>query len=247
MDRAKGKVAIVTGGARGLGEADARLLVAEGARVVLTDVRDEEGQRVADQLGADARYLHHDVTSESDWSRVIAATEEAFGPVSVLVNNAGISIFAPIESMDEAAYRRIIDVNQVSTFLGMRSVLASMKRAGSGSIINISSVAGLIGTANVVAYTASKFAVRGMTKSAAVELAPHNIRVNCIHPGMIDTPINARTPANEATLEACTAAIPARRVGRPEEIAHMVLLLATNEMTFATGAEFVIDGGFTCQ
>lgn len=247
MGRVSGKVAIVTGGARGMGAADAQWLVREGAKVMLTDVLDEEGKAMAAALGPNARFLHHDVTREAEWKRIVSETEAAFGPVSVLVNNAGIATYHPLETYEEAEYRRVIDINQVSVFLGMKSVVASMKRAGGGSIINMSSVCGIIGTAGNIAYVASKFAVRGMTKSAAIELAPYNIRVNSIHPGLIMTPMTKPTPDTEAMLAASAAATPAGRVGQPDEIASVVLMLASDESHFSTGAEFVIDGGLTCK
>lgn len=247
MGRVSGKVAIVTGAAQGMGAAHARRLVEEGARVVLTDVLDVIGEAAASSLGENARYLHQDVTKEDEWQRVIRATEEAFGPVSVLVNNAGIVAYGAIERMEESDYRRVIDVNQVSVFLGMKSVIPSMKRAGGGSIINISSVAGLFGASHVLSYTASKFAVRGMSKSAAIELAPYNIRVNSVHPGMISTPMTAPTPESEASIARFIAATPAARWGEPHEVANVVLLLASDESRFSTGAEFVVDGGISCQ
>ena len=245
MGRVSGKVVVVTGAARGMGATHARRMIEEGARVMLTDVLDQQGEEMARTLGADASYLHLDVTKEAAWQHSIAETERIFGPVSVLVNNAGISIPNPIETLSEAEYRRVIDVNQTSVFLGMKSVLSSMKRAGGGSIINISSVAGIVGLAYCMAYTASKFAVRGMTKSAAIEFAPHNIRVNSVHPGIIRTPINDTTP--EPLLAAAAAATLAGRIGEPEEVANVVLMLASDESRFTTGAEFVIDGGLTCQ
>ncbi|CAB3735806.1 glucose 1-dehydrogenase [Paraburkholderia rhynchosiae] len=247
MGRVSGKVAIVTGAARGMGAAHARRLIEEGAKVMLTDVLDAEGEETAASLGESARYLHHDVTKEDQWQRVVGETEEAFGPVSVLVNNAGIVAHSPIEVMEERDYRRVIDVNQVSVFLGMKSVIASMKRAGGGSIINISSVAGLFGAAEVLAYTASKFAVRGMSKSAAIELAPYNIRVNSVHPGLISTPMTVSTPESEASTAQFIAATPAGRPGEPDEVANVVLLLASDESRFSTGAEFIVDGGISCQ
>jgi len=245
MNRVSGKVAIVTGAARGMGAAHARRLVEEGAKVMLTDLLDKEGEAMASTLGANALFLRHDVAKEADWRRIVSETEAAFGPVSVLVNNAGISSFSPIETLEEADYRHTIDVNQVSVFLGMKSVIPSMKRAGGGSIINISSSAGLVGLPNLLSYVASKFAVRGMTKSAAIELAPYNIRVNVIHPGIIRTPLMATTPPDvEQELIKNT---PAGRLGEPDEIANVMLLLASDESRFATGAEFAIDGGATCQ
>ena len=247
MGRVNGKVAIVTGAARGMGAAHARRLVEEGAKVMLTDVLDEEGQFTARALGANARFLHHDVTSESEWQDVVLKTEKVFGPVSVLVNNAGTIGYGPIESMKESDYRRVIDVNQISVFLGMKSIIPSMKKAGTGSIINISSTAGLAGAAHALAYTASKFAVRGMTKTGAIELAQYNIRVNSVHPGMIETPMTKPTPESQAAIDLMIAATPALRMGKPDEVASIVLLLASDESRFSTGGEFVVDGGLTCQ
>lgn len=247
MGRVEGKIAIVTGAARGMGAAHARQLVEQGARVVLTDMLDAEGQATAAALGAQARYLHHDVTKETEWQQIVTATEETFGPVSVLVNNAGIVAYSPIELMQESDYRRVIDVNQVSVFLGMKSVFPSMTRAGGGSIINISSIAGLIGAAGALGYTASKFAVRGMTKVAAVEFAPRNIRVNSVHPGLIQTPMTKPTPESEASVTQFIAATPLGRAGEPDEVASIVLWLASDESSFSTGAEFVVDGGMSCQ
>ena len=247
MGRVSGKVAIVTGAAQGLGEAFARRLIDEGAKVMLTDVLEAEGKAVAKALGGNAQFMRQDVRGEAEWKQVVSATESAFGPVSVLVNNAGIVFYCPTENLEEADYRRVIDINQVSVFLGMKSVLPSMKRAGGGSIINISSGAGIIGVPNALGYSASKFAVRGMTKSAAIEFAPFNIRVNSIHPGLIRTPINAITPENKALLEGYAKQTPAGRMGEPDEVANVVLMLASDESRFSTGAEFVIDGGSVCQ
>ena len=247
MGRVTGKVAIVTGAARGMGAAHAKRLIEEGAKVMLTDVLDKEGAATAQVLGSNAKFMHHDVTKEAEWKSVVAATEAAFGPVSVLINNAGVAFFGPIETMEESAYRRVIDINQVSVFLGMKSVLPSMKRASGGSIINISSVAGFIGTANVLPYTASKFAVRGMTKSAAIEFAPYNIRVNSIHPGLIVTPMTAPGTDSQKALDDLAAATPAARAGQPDEVANVALMLASDESRFSTGAEFVIDGGMISQ
>lgn len=249
MGRVSGKVAIVTGGGRGLGEAFARVLAGEGAQVILTDV-DEAAAAVAEDIGACARYLPHDVTSDEDWLRVIAGAEAAFGPVSVLVNNAGVTspkVDGAIEKIPRETYERIIEVNQVGVFLGMKYVLPSMRRAGGGSIVNISSVSGLLGKEHTIAYTASKFAVRGMSKVAAVEYGPENIRVNSIHPGPIDTqmiygPDGQPRPVIRKLMES----LPAGRFGQPHEIAQIVLLLASDEMKFATGAEFVVDGGMSC-
>lgn len=245
MNRVDGKVAIVTGGAGGIGAACARLLIAEGAQVVVSDVRDAEGEELAHSLGERAAFLHHDVTSEAEWQQVVTRTERLFGPVSILVNNAGTIHWEPLETTPESAFRRIFEVNQLSAFLGMKSVISSMKKATAGSIVNISSNAGIVGFVNSIAYVATKFAVRGMTKTAAMELAQYNIRVNSIHPGIIETPLVAPTPETAHFFEEVTTSSLAGRLGRPEEIANMVLVLASDEIAYATGAEFVIDGGYT--
>ena len=244
MNRVSGKVAVITGAARGMGAAHAKLLIEEGAKVVLTDILEKEVIETARNLGKNAHPMHHDVTSEAQWKQVIEETESLYGPVSVLVNNAGIVTAGNIESLAESDYRRTIDVNQVSVFLGMKAVIPSMKRAGGGSIINISSVAGLKGVAHCLSYVASKFAVRGMTKTAAIELAPFNICANSIHPGLIATPMNADSP--EEALKEALSVTPAGRHGDSEEVANVVLMLASDEVRYATGVEFVIDGGLTC-
>lgn len=248
MGRVSGKVALVTGAARGIGAASAKRLIEEGAQVMLTDITDDLGEKAAHELGSRARYLHHDVTNESEWKQVVLDTEATLGPISVLVNNAGVlPLIGPIETLELSDYRRVIEINQVSTFLGMKSVLPSMKRAGGGSIINISSLAGLVGNPFTYAYTASKFAVRGMTKCAAIEFAPFEIRVNSIHPGLIRTQMTVGTANSEETVAIAAAATPARRMGEAEEVANIVLLLASDEARYSTGAEFVIDGGHSCQ
>ena len=249
MGRVSGKVAIVTGAKRGLGQAFAHLLAREGAKVVATDI-DFDGAAMAKQREQDTLLLCQDVRSEERWLSVIDETETEFGPVSILVNNAGVTspkTGGSIQNTSLDDFNRIVSINQTGVFLGMKTVLPSMRRAGGGSIINISSVSGLIGKEHTIAYTASKFAVRGMSKVAAIEYGPHNIRVNSIHPGPIDTqmlyaPDGSMRPVIKNIMET----LPAGRFGNPEEIAQMVLLLASDEMKFATGAEFVIDGGMTC-
>ena len=242
MGRVSGKVAIVTGAARGLGAAFAKLLAEEGAQVMLTDVLEAEGQAAAKALGGRARFLRLDVAQEADWLRVIKETEAEFGPVTVLVNNAGIASSGPSDTLTVEDYRKVIDINQTGVFLGMKSVTPSMRKAGSGSIINISSIYGLRGSAKTMAYTAAKFAVRGMTKVAALELVADKIRVNSIHPGFIHTPMADASDMMDQLIPT----IPAQRLGEPNELAPMVLLLASDEMKYATGAEFVIDGGWSC-
>lgn len=251
MAKLAGKVAIVTGGARGLGGAIARLLEAEGASVVIADVLEQVGGDLAAELGDQARYQHLDVRDEENWQQVVASAEESFGPVSILVNNAGVAGFSTIEEYPLDEYMRVIEVNQVGVYLGMKSIIASMRRAGGGAIVNLSSAAGIIGTPNTLAYTASKFAVRGMTKVAAIELGPDKIRVNSVHPGAIRTDMTVDpdddTPGSlHPSIRDFMSTMPAGRVGEPSEIAHMVLALVGDDIRYATGAEFVVDGGLTC-
>lgn len=244
--RVNGKVAIVTGAARGMGAAFSRLLADEGARVVLTDVLADEGETVAAQLGDSARFLAHDVTDAHGWERAVREAEQAFGPISVLVNNAAVGTVGHIDQFTEADYRRVIDVNQISVFLGMKAVLPSMRRAGRGSIINISSAAGLAAIPGATAYVSSKFAVRGLTKAAALDLAADGIRVNSVHPGPTRTPMFDGLQMREQ-LETAAAQIAAGRLAEPEEVAAIVLYLASDDSSYSTGSEFVVDGGWTCQ
>jgi len=246
MGRLDGKVAIITGGARGMGAAHVRRFVGEGAKVVFTDILAEEGRALATELGGNALFLKHDVANESDWDRVVAEAESAFGPVDVLVNNAGIAPNKPLEETAEAEYRRVIDINQVSVFLGMKAVIGSMRKTKNGSIVNISSLAGLIAGRNQIAYVASKFAVRGMTKAAALEFGEYGIRVNSIHPGIIATPMTMNDETR-AMLAEISKTIPLGRVANPEEVSNLVLFLASDESSYSTGSEFVIDGGLFAQ
>ena len=243
MGRLDGKVALITGGSRGQGAAEGQLFVAEGARVVLADVRDEEGEAQAAKLGEDAVYQHLDVRSESDWERAVARAVEQFGRLDVLVNNAGIVHAEPLEQMSRETYMAVIEVNQVGVFLGMRAVTAAMRDAGGGSIINISSNAGLEGVSGVIGYVASKWAVRGMTKTAALELGRYGIRVNSVHPGGVDTPMLEQDDFDAVDQDAVFAGQPIPRIGRPEEIAKLVLFLASDDSSYSTGSEFVADGG----
>lgn len=243
MGRVSDKHVIVTGGARGMGAAFARKLAAEGAKVVITDVLVEQGAALAAEIGDAALFLPLDVTDESAWNSVVAAAEEKFGPISGLVNNAGIVHVDPIEKLSEADYRKVIDVNQVGVFLGMKAVIESMRRAGVGSIVNISSTGGLIGYSNILGYVASKWAVRGMSKTAAQELAADNIRVNSVHPGIVATEMTADSDRSHEIA----AKQPIKRPARPEELANLVLFLLSDESSYSTGAEFIADGGFTTQ
>ncbi len=249
MGRLDGKVALITGAARGQGAAEARLFVAEGANVMLGDVLDDDGEVVAKELGDRAAYRHHDVTSEDDWDTIVAAARSQFGRVDVLVNNAGVFRILGMTVTTLEEYMRIVTINQVGTFLGMKAVTETMIAQGSGSIVNISSVAGLTGTAGTIAYTASKFAVRGMTKVAAVELAPFGVRVNSVHPGFIDTPMtrDAFAIGGDATLDAARASVPNGKLGTAEDVARLVLYLASDDSIYSTGSEFIVDGGMTAR
>jgi 3alpha(or 20beta)-hydroxysteroid dehydrogenase len=236
MGRLSEQVAIVTGGAGGIGAAVAHTLAAEGAAVVVADVRDDEGAQVAAGLGGRSRFTHLDVTGEDDWQRALAETEQATGPVSVLVNNAGIIDWGPMEEQSPASFRRVLDVNLTGAWLGMRAAAPSLRRAGGGVIVNMSSLAGLTGYAGVGSYAASKWGLRGLTKAAALELAPDRVRVCSVHPGAI------RTRMTAGFGDAYTAAQPIPRFGEPEEVARMVLFIVT-DATFSTGSEFIVDGG----
>jgi 3alpha(or 20beta)-hydroxysteroid dehydrogenase len=246
MGELDGKVAIITGAARGQGTAAAQLFAAEGARVVLGDVLDDVGKEVADSLGEAAIYRHLDVSSEDDWKNVVDEAVETLGGVDVLVNNAGILRFAALSDMPLEDYLRIVNVNQVGTFLGMRAVSKPMMAAGSGSIVNISSVEGLAGMPYLTAYTSTKFAIRGMTKVAALELGPHGIRVNSVHPGMIETDmVKDAAGGHDVDLSPAAKRIALRRMGQPEDIAQVVLFLASDRSSYVTGAELAADGGAT--
>lgn len=244
MPELEGKVAIVSGAARGIGAACAAKLVAGGARVLLTDVLLDEGAATAAALGERAAFATLDVTDSGAWAAAVAAAEDAFGPVSVLVNNAGIFVAGALEETCEADLRRTFEVNQLGVFLGMQAVAPSMRRAGGGSIVNVASSAGLVGIPGALAYSSSKWAVRGLTRGAALDLAPAGIRVNAVHPGLVDTPIFAGFPAE--ALAGMTAAQPMPRLGQPPEIASLVAFLASDEASFCTGSEFVADGGYAC-
>jgi 3alpha(or 20beta)-hydroxysteroid dehydrogenase len=243
MGRLEGRTALVTGAARGQGAVFAQAMAEEGARVVLADVRDPEGREAASQIGDAAAYRHLDVTSQDEWRATVAWCEEELGPISILVNNAGILRVGAFEHMSLEDYRAVIEVNQVGCFLGMQSVISSMRSAGGGSIINMSSVAGLHGTRGVMGYVASKFAVRGMTRAAALELGIDGIRVNSIHPGTIDTPMVNDGSFDSVDRQAYFASIPAGRMGQPSDVAGLVVFLASDESSYCTGAEFIVDGG----
>ncbi len=240
-----GKVAIITGASGGQGAAAARRFVEEGARVVIADVDDENGKALAVELGAAAYYRHLDVSNEVDWTAVVEEAVAGLGKVDILVNNAGILYFSALADTTLAQYERVIRINQIGTFLGMRSVVKPMIAAGGGSIINTSSIEGLAAVPMLTAYSSSKFAIRGMTKVAALELGEKGIRVNSVHPGMIDTNMVATAAGAKVDLTGPARKVALKRMGRPQEIAELLVFLGSDKSSYCTGAEFVADGGAT--
>lgn len=236
MGRVDGKVALISGGARGMGAAHARMLVAEGGKVVIGDILDDEGSALAAELGDAARYVHLDVTDADQWEAAVKTAVDTFGLLNVLVNNAGIVALGKIGKFDMAQWQKVIDVNLTGTFQGMQAVVAPMRAAGGGSIINVSSIEGLRGAPMVHPYVASKWAVRGLAKSAALELGRYNIRVNSLHPGFIKTPMTEHFPDDMVIT-------PLGRPGQSDEVAAFVVFLASDESSYSTGSEFVVDGG----
>ena len=255
--RLEDKVALITGAAAalpgelmGFGGAAAHLFVREGAKVVMTDVKDEVGERAAAALreaGGDVRYLHLDVTSASQWTEAIETTLSAYGKLDVLVNNAGISVAARVEDLSEADWDAELAVHAKGVFLGTRAAIPAMRAGGGGSIINISSIMGIVGSPTSPAYSAAKGAIRIFTKSTALQYARENIRVNSVHPGYADTPMTREVFAPERVREALLRRTPMRRLGTAEDIAWGIVYLASDESAFVTGSELVIDGGMTAQ
>ena len=239
------KVALITGGASGMGQSEAVLFAKEGAKVVVADVLEAEGRKVADSLGGAGRFVRLDVTSEPDWEQAIAAAVSTFGKLDVLVNNAGISGTFDPDTLSTSAWDRLMDVNAKGTFLGMKHAIPAMEKAGGGAIVNISSVSGFVGQNGIhMAYNASKGAVRLMTKSAAVQYARSAIRVNSVHPGVLPAMRSSKATADPAFRQKMLAGVPMRREGRVEEVAYAVLFLASDEASYITGTELVVDGGW---
>jgi 3(or 17)beta-hydroxysteroid dehydrogenase len=239
------KVALITGGASGMGQSEAVLFAKEGAKVVVADVLETEGQKVADSLGGAGRFVRLDVTSEAAWQQAIAAAVSAFGKLDILINNAGISGTFDPDTLSTSAWDRLMDVNAKGTFLGMKHAIPAMEKAGGGAIVNISSVSGFVGQNGIhMAYNASKGAVRLMTKSAAVQYARSGIRVNSVHPGVLPAMRSSKATADPAFRQKMLAGVPMRREGRVEEVAYAVLFLASDEASYITGTELVVDGGW---
>ncbi|EHO48235.1 glucose 1-dehydrogenase [Lentilactobacillus kisonensis] len=242
MKKLDGKVAIITGTSQGMGASHAKLFVNEGAKVAITDINEEKGTALANELGDQAIFVKQDVSNEDDWKNVVNTTTDKFGKLDILVNNAGISVNKSLADTTVADYMKIFKINQLSVFLGMKYSVPAMKNGG--SIVNISSMNGLVGGA--IGYTDTKFAVRGMTKAAALQLAHSGIRVNSVHPGVISTPM-IHQGDSEAVIKEFAKAIPLQRVAEPEEVSKMVLFLASDDSSYSTRSEFVVDGGLTAQ
>lgn len=241
MGKLDGRVVLISGAAQGQGAEHARLLLAEGAAVVLGDLRDDEGKQLADELGERARYVHLDVREPDDWAAAVRVAVDAFGKLDGLVNNAGVLSIGYAAELPVDQFRHTVDVNQLGTFLGMQAVVPAFRAAGGGTIVNISSTAGLLGDRGLIAYAASKFAVNGMTRVAAMELGVDNIRVNSVCPGVIQSDMTAGFRAD--IMASLAAQLPLRRFGAPHEVSNLVVFLTSDESSYITGAELVVDGG----
>ena len=247
MKQLADKVAIVTGGARGIGAATVRHFVSQGALVIITDILRDEGHELQQELCGATLFVEHDVRSQKSWNNVLHVVKERGLSLTTLVNNAGVVRFGTAtHECSEEDYRNVIDINQVGVFLGMRSVVPAMRAAGGGSIVNVSSVAGLVGSPGLLPYVASKWAVTGMTKAAALDLGQFGIRVNSVHPGVVDTPIYRDVPSEIwDETEAATRALASGRAATADEIAKMIAFVASDAASYSTGSAFTADGGWT--
>ena len=249
--RLQGKVALISGGARGQGAAEAKLFTREGAKVVFGDVLDDEGRKTEaeiQEIGGEALYIHMDVTKEGDWEKAVSETVSKFGKLDILVNNAGVVSWGNLEDTTPEEWDRVMDINSKGVFLGTKAVIPQMRKIGGGSIVNISSISGIIGQDNIQpVYNASKGAVRLFTKSTAIQYASENIMANSVHPGSVATDMNAERRSDPELLAQSLSRIPMGRIGEPDDIALGVLYLASDEASFITGSELVIDGGFSAQ
>jgi len=243
MQRLANKIAIITGGARGMGAQTCRLFVEEGATVVIADLLETDGQTLARELGDAASFRRLDVSSEEDWQKLVNETVERFGRIDVLVNNAAVLVFGAIEQLSKADFERALSINLTGTFLGIHTVAPFMRERRCGSIVNISSVDGLRGVNALAAYVSSKWGVRGLTKVAALELGPHGVRVNSVHPGGVDTQMSNPTGASREELAGQYRQVPLQRIGAPEEIARATLFLASDDASYCNGSELSVDGG----
>jgi len=249
VNRLDGKVAIVTGGAKGIGEATVRKFVAEGASVVIADIDGEAGEALAAELGGAVEYRELDVTSIDRWREIVDEVVARSGSLDILVNNAGFGFLAKLDEIDPELHRRVVEVNQNGVLFGMQAASRPMLAAGRGSIVNISSINGLVGARERLSYVATKFAVAGMTRSAALELGSRGVRVNSVHPGLTDTPLmrgdSVDTPTGISSVDQLMSMQPIQRMARPEEIANVIAFVASDEASYCTGAAFVVDGGHT--
>lgn len=245
MNRLQGKVAVVTGGARGMGAATVKLFVEEGAKVVIADVLEAEGEALAASLGASARFLHHDVRQEANWQQLLAETGKLYGEVDVLVNNAGVLLFKSILDTAPEDFERVLSINLTGSFLGVKTVGAQMVARGQGSIVNISSVDGMKAANGLSAYCSSKWALRGLTRVAAMEFGHKGVRVNSVHPGGVDTVMGNPYGEDKAAVNQRYHMVPMQRVGEPVEVARASLFLASDESSYLCGAELTVDGGMT--
>lgn len=243
MSRLQNKIAIVTGGARGMGAATSRLFAAEGARVIIADVLDAEGEALARELGTAARYRHLDITDEAGWQTLVAETLKDFGQIDILINNAAVLLFRTLLDMEKAEFERVLQVNVLGAFLGIKSVAPSMIARGKGAIVNISSVDGMKSANGLGAYSSSKWAVRGLTRTAALELGHKGIRVNSVHPGGVNTWMSNPDKLSRDIIDKSYPNVPLQRIGEPEEIARVSLFLASDEASYVCGAEVAVDGG----